>query len=162
MAKATIDTGTAAQPVHTRTTSDSAESQAVVISIDGSDNVVGADTANGLDVDVTRVTGTVTTAPTTAGDVVATLTNGRKVSTSVGTAVALRATLACKWVTVSALPTNTGKVWVGGLGVLGTVGSETGVPLAASDTVTIPVADAASVFVDVLVSGEGVAFVVGS
>lgn len=61
MAKASIDTGATAQPVHTRTTGDSTESQAVVIAIDGSDNVVAADTANGLDVDVTRVGGTVTT-----------------------------------------------------------------------------------------------------
>src|SRR3990167_1626322 len=60
MAKATIDTGVASQPVHTRTTADTAESQVAVIGIDGSDSVVGADVANGLDVDVTRVTGTVT------------------------------------------------------------------------------------------------------
>ncbi len=60
MAKASIDTGQAAQPVHTRTTAGSEESQVVVVGIDGSDSVVGADTGNGLDVDVTRVQGTVT------------------------------------------------------------------------------------------------------
>src|SRR3990167_4554399 len=60
MAKATIDTGVASQSVHTRTTADTAESQVAVIGIDGSDSVVGADVTNGLDVDVTRVTGTVT------------------------------------------------------------------------------------------------------
>lgn len=60
MAKASIDTGQTAQPVHTRTTAGSEESQVVVVGIDGSDSVVGADIANGLDVDVTRVQGTVT------------------------------------------------------------------------------------------------------
>ncbi len=55
MAKASINTDAAAQPVHTRTTTDTVESQVVVIGIDGSDDVVGADTANGLDVDVTRL-----------------------------------------------------------------------------------------------------------
>src|SRR4051794_36453717 len=61
MAKASINTGDTAQPVHTRTTAGTEESQAAVIAIDGSDSVVPADTANGLDVDVTRVQGTVTT-----------------------------------------------------------------------------------------------------
>ena len=45
--------------IHTRTTAGTDESQVVVVGIDGSDSVVGADTANGLDVDVTRVQGTV-------------------------------------------------------------------------------------------------------
>lgn len=40
MAKATINTGVSAQPVHTRTTADSAESQVVVLGTDGSDAVV--------------------------------------------------------------------------------------------------------------------------
>ena len=48
MAKATINTGASFQPVHTRTTSDDAESQAVVVGIDGSDSVVPADATHGL------------------------------------------------------------------------------------------------------------------
>lgn len=55
MAKASINSGGAVEPVHTRTTAGSEESQVAVIGIDGSDSVVGADTANGLDVDVTRL-----------------------------------------------------------------------------------------------------------
>jgi hypothetical protein len=105
--------------------------------------------------------GTVATNTAKPGDLAATLTNGRKTSTTVGTAVALRTTLACKWVTVTALRSNTTDVAVGGSGVLATAGSATGVPLAAGESVTIPIADAATVFVDVLTSGEGVSFVVG-
>jgi hypothetical protein len=52
--------------IHTRTTADAVESQAVVVAIDGSDSVVPADTLNGLDVDVTRVQGTVTVGGTVA------------------------------------------------------------------------------------------------
>lgn len=55
MAKATINTGAEAQPVHTRTTGDSAESQVSVLGIDGSDNVVPADATFGL---ATREVGT--------------------------------------------------------------------------------------------------------
>src|SRR3990172_9221371 len=63
MAKATIDTGVASQPVHTRTTADTAESQVAVIGIDGSDSVVPADATAGLKVDLgadNDITGTVT------------------------------------------------------------------------------------------------------
>jgi hypothetical protein len=95
-------------------------------------------------------------------DVATTLTSGRKTSSSVGTAVALRSTLACKWVQVTALVTNTARVYVGGTGTLATAGSQTGTPLAAGESVTIPVADAASVLLDVLTSGEGVSFLVGA
>lgn len=55
MAKATINTGVDAQPVHTRTTSDTAESQVSVLGIDGSDSVVPADATFGL---ATREVGT--------------------------------------------------------------------------------------------------------
>lgn len=54
MAKASATTGTNGQPIHTRTTGDVEESQAVVLGIDGSDSVVPADATNGLGVDVTR------------------------------------------------------------------------------------------------------------
>lgn len=106
--------------------------------------------------------GTLTTAPTTAGDVASTLTDGRKTVTTPTTAVALRASLACRWVCVTALKTNTSQVNVGGASVLATLGSETGQPLGAGDSVTIPVNDAAKVFVDARVAGEGVTFTVGA
>jgi hypothetical protein len=105
---------------------------------------------------------TLTTVRDKSADVAATLTSGRKTSSIVGTAVALRSTLACKWVQVTALVTNTTRVYVGGTGTLATAGSQTGTPLAAGESVTIPVADAASILLDVLTSGEGVSFLVGA
>lgn len=48
MAKATATTGTDGQVLHTRTTGDSTESQAVVLGLDGSDSVVPGDATLGL------------------------------------------------------------------------------------------------------------------
>lgn len=151
MAKATINTGDTAQPVHTRTTSDTAESQVAVLGIDGSDSVVPADATKGLKTD-----------PSSAGDVATTLTDGRKTVTAAGIAEAISATLACQWVTLTALKTNTGDIYAGGSAVSAVSGSEAGQPLAAGDSITFPVDDAATVFIDAEVSGEGVTFTVGS
>lgn len=100
--------------------------------------------------------------PTVGGNVASALVNGRQVVPAPGTPVALRGALACRWVTVTALPANTGQVNVGGAGVLATTGGATGVPLIAGASVTIPVADASLLFVDARVAGEGVSFMVGS
>ena len=98
---------------------------------------------------------------TSAGDQAATLTNGRRTVTTPGTAVALASSATCAWVSVSALPSNTGKVAIGGIGVLATPGSETGLVLAPGGSLTVPVDDIAAVFVDAVVPGEGVSFLVG-
>lgn len=101
-------------------------------------------------------------AETVPRDQVSTLTDGRKTVTSAGTALAIRASLACKWVTVTALLTNTTQVNVGGSGVLATLGASSGTPLLPGGSVTIPVSNANLVFVDARTSGEGVSFTVGS
>lgn len=106
------------------------------------------------------VDGTVSVAA--AGDVAATLTDGRQTVGTPGTAVALRASLACKWVTVTALLTNTTQVNVGGSGALATAGGSTGTPLSAGGAITIPVDNASKVFVDARTAGEGVSFTVAS
>ena len=96
-----------------------------------------------------------------SGDVAGTLTNGRRTVAVPGTAVALASSATCAWVAVTALASNTDRVAVGGTGVLATAGSETGVQLVAGASVTIPTDDVASVFVDAVVGGEGVSFLVG-
>lgn len=105
------------------------------------------------------VDGTVDVA--SAGDQAGTLTNGRRTVTTPGTAVALGSAATCAWVSVSALPSNTGRVAVGGTGVLATPGSETGLMLAPGSSLTIPVDDRASVFVDAVIPGEGVSYLMG-
>lgn len=106
--------------------------------------------------------GTLTTAPTTAGDVATTLTDFRKTVATPGTAVAVRASLACKWVRVTALKTNTSLIYVGGSGVIAASGTETGTPLAAGDTDTFPVDNANKLFIDARVATEGASGTVGS
>lgn len=95
-------------------------------------------------------------------DVATTLTDGRKTVTTPGTAVALRATLACKWVTGNALFSNTQQVNIGGSGVLAATGTSTSRALQPGDPFSYPVSDAALLFIDARVAGEGVSFLVGS
>jgi hypothetical protein len=95
-------------------------------------------------------------------DQVGTLTDGRKIVAAAGTAEAIRSSLACKWVTVTALISNTQQVNVGGSGVLATAGGSTGTPLLSGEAITIPVSNANLVFVDARVSTEGVSFTVGT
>lgn len=66
MAKASINTGDNAQPVHTRSTAGSEESQAVVIAIDGSDSVIPASATDGLRVDSELPTAALLTSDGTA------------------------------------------------------------------------------------------------
>jgi hypothetical protein len=106
--------------------------------------------------------GTLTIAAQAPADQAGTLTDGRKTVTAAGTAEAIRASLACKWVTVTALLTNTLQVNVGGSGSLATSGGSTGTALQPGGSVTLPVSNANLVFVDARVSGEGVSFTVGA
>jgi hypothetical protein len=112
---------------------------------------------------VAALGGTLTTAPTSSGDMVGTLAQGRKVVTSPGSPVALvGSSTPCKWVSVTALKSNSDRVHVGGSGVLAAEGTETGEPLDAGEGVSFPVANAQLVFVDSRAAGEGVTFTVGS
>lgn len=76
-----IKGATANETVSARTNASSEKMEVVIIGIDGSDSIVGSDAANGLDVDVTRVSGTVTVQSTGAGT--ATLANVPSSGTSV-------------------------------------------------------------------------------
>ena len=134
----------------------------VIAAISGSVQVLKV--AYGADGTLTLVdpTAPLPVAPSTSGDVATTLTDGRQTVTTPGTAVAIRASLACRWVIVTALRTNTAQVNVGGSGVLATVGGTTGTSLLAGESVTIPIDNASKVFVDARTAGEGVSFTVGA
>ena len=95
--------------------------------------------------------------------VATTVTNGRQTVSSAGTAVALASTNACKWVTVTAIETNTSFVNVGPSTTIAAAGAtQRGIPLRALDSVTLLVDDIAKVFVDARVNGEGVLFTYGT
>jgi len=86
--------------------------------------------------------------------------DGRAVVASSGTAVALSTTPnIVTAVTVTALPTNTNLVWVGGPTVKAAVGQQRGMPLDASDSFYMEVADLNRVYIDAITNGEGVTYV---
>lgn len=94
--------------------------------------------------------------PTTGGQ-------GRKLVTSAGTPVALASTTAAKKVIVTALQSNTDVVVVGFTGVVAGTSNDagatrTGIPLFPNQAVELTVVDLASIFIDSVVSGEGVSY----
>ena len=86
------------------------------------------------------------------------LLNGRKTVASAGTAVAIGSSETITSVAVTALKGNTGVICVGGKGVVAAEGTRTGKPLAASESVSVPVDDLGEVYIDATVSGEGVSW----
>lgn len=84
-------------------------------------------------------------APTTIGD-------GTKVVTTAGTRVALGGSVACKKVTITALDTNTGKIYWGGA----TVAATSGAYIYAGQTQIIDIDNLSKVYIDSGVNGEGV------
>ena len=82
------------------------------------------------------------------------LTGGTKAVTTSGTGLALGATLATKSIYIRAKLANTGNVYVGDSAVDASTSQQ--IVLAAGDSVTIDIADRATVYVDAAVNGEGV------
>lgn len=90
------------------------------------------------------------------------LGDGRKNVTAAGTAEALVDTSTpCQWVVCTAYTNNTSYVVVGGSTVVAALATRRGAPLAASDPCTILINDVQKVYIDALVSGEGVTFFYG-
>lgn len=85
----------------------------------------------------------------------AAIRNGQKNVTTPGTQVALATTTAIKSVTIKAKSTNTGFIYVGATGV----NSGNGFILVKGESVSLDVADLATVFLDSSVGGEGVSYI---
>lgn len=83
-----------------------------------------------------------------------TIYNNKKTVTTAGSRVALATTTAIKSVTVKALASNTGLIYVGD----STVSSTNGFQLSAGETVSMDIADLATVYIDSAVSLEGVSY----
>lgn len=84
--------------------------------------------------------------------------HGVKTVSSAGAHEALASSTAAKVVIIQAQTDNTDGVAVGGDAVDATVATGNGVLLYAGDTITLEVDDLADVYVDALVSGEGVRY----
>ena len=89
--------------------------------------------------------------------------SGVKTVTTAGTDVALASSTAAKWVIIQAQTDNTSAVAIGASGVDATVATGTGLLLYAGDwTPRLDIDNLADVYVDALVSGEGVRYIYGS
>ena len=85
--------------------------------------------------------------------------SGRKVVPTPGTAVALvDGVVPTQQVIVTALTNDTGIVCVGGPEVLADEATRTGTPLAAGESVTLPVSNVGAVYIDAFVADEGVTY----
>ena len=88
----------------------------------------------------------------------AAIVSSRKVTAAAGTAIVLGTSLPCREVQVTALPTNTSYIAVGGTATLATAGSEAGVILAPGQGAVFTVSNVNVLYVDSLVTGEGLSF----
>jgi hypothetical protein len=81
--------------------------------------------------------------------------NGVTTVTTAGTEVALASSTSIKSVTVKALSTNTGFIYVGS----SSVSSANGFELSSSETVSIDIDNLSKVYIDSSVNGEGVSYI---
>lgn len=143
MAQGAIAGGNPVEDVHTRTTASGPQSQVAVIGIDGSDSVIQASSARGLQVDPSG----------------ALAASARITIATAGTPSALSAlSVGCKAIFVVALPTNTQRVAVGGITVDAADSTFNGIPLDPGQGVGFEVNNATGVYFDVLVDGNGVSW----
>jgi len=87
------------------------------------------------------------------------ISHGVKTVTTAGADEALAAPTVAQSVIIQAKTNNTSKIAVGGAGVDATVATGTGVLLDPGETITLAIDDLSDVFIDALVSGEGVRYV---
>jgi hypothetical protein len=84
--------------------------------------------------------------------------HGVKTVTTAGTDVVLATSTACKRVVIQAQTDNTNVIAVGGAGVDATVATGTGVLLSPGDAFEVEIPNLASIYIDSVVSGEGVRY----
>lgn len=90
------------------------------------------------------------------------LLTGNTAVASAGTRVQLTTTKTpCAWVVVTAAPANAGNIVVGDVNVVATSDAERGVTLDGGDSITIPIADVSSVYIDADTSGDEVGYLAG-
>jgi len=86
------------------------------------------------------------------------MADGVTTVTTAGSHVTLQATTPCKSVIIQAQTDNTNIIAVGNTGVDATIATGTGIILNPGDTIAFDIDNLGTVFIDSLVSGEGVRF----
>jgi len=85
--------------------------------------------------------------------------HGVKVVATAGTHLVLADDTACQVVIIQAQTDNTGAIAVGADEVDATIATGNGIILYSGDSITLPVANLADVYIDSTVSGEGVRYI---
>lgn len=91
-----------------------------------------------------------------------TLGHGVKTVTTAGTDVVLANSTPAKWVLLQAQTDNTGYIAIGTAGVDATVATGNGVLLNAGESITLPIDNLADIYIDSIVSGDGVRYLYGA
>jgi hypothetical protein len=85
--------------------------------------------------------------------------DNRKVVATAGTAEALAVSSSIESVTIQAELTNTDVIVIGGINVVAAEPTRRGIALEAGDTITIDIDDPSKIYLDSVVNGEGVTFI---
>lgn len=139
-------------------TVDNAGTFAVQAAQSGTWNVGTVTTVTGVTTVSTVTAVTSITNPVTANHAATGVIDGRTTVTTAGTRVALASSTAAKQVIITAETDNTGIVVVGGSTVVAALATRQGTPLAAGDSVVLPIDNLADVNLDAMVNGEGVTY----
>lgn len=136
----------------------------VVLNLGSGGKSIGVDNISNVDYEVVKqaygVEGALTLVsasnplPVTNAAIPTTIFNGKTLVTTAGTRVVLASSQAIKSVTVKALSTNTGFIYVGDT----SVSSTNGFQLSAGDSVSMDIANLNTVNIDSSVNGEGVTY----
>jgi hypothetical protein len=86
------------------------------------------------------------------------ISGGRKVVTTAGTAVQLAPSASAEEVCITAETDNTGTIVVGGSGVVAALATRKGTPLAAGQSFSTLLDDLGDIWIDSTVNGDGVTF----
>ena len=86
------------------------------------------------------------------------IADGRKTVTTAGTRVTLASSTACKQVIITAETDNTGYVVVGGSTVVAALATRSGTPLNPGDSIAIEISNLSNVYLDAVVSTDGVTY----
>lgn len=124
-----------------------AGTQRVTIATNDAVSVTGTFWQATQPVSIAATVNTVKVAPTT-------IFNGKKTVTTAGTRVTLAASTAVKSVTIKAVFSNTGTIYVGS----STVTAANGYALASGESVSVEIADLNTVNIDSSINGEGVTY----
>lgn len=86
------------------------------------------------------------------------IVDGRKFVTTAGTREALATSTPCSIVIITAEANNTGVVVVGGRTVIAALATRQGIPLSAGDSITLTIDNLNKVWLDSMVSTDGVTY----